>query len=211
MFVYTPDKVEEQLDNTVKVFFEKQSFKCTSTKTIHLPKLCSWYVKDFKKKKDWLAHIAECLKEPRIKDWDIKYNDFDWEVRLDLSRLPPPFCLRHKPTPEEEEAAIAAAAPPPKPEPVPEPEPAAEEKPEGSSHKEKKKHHKHHKHHKEEEDEEKEEEKKEEEKEKEEEEKKEEEEEEDEEERKRRKKEKKKKKKEKREKEKKEAEEQAEE
>lgn len=111
--VYSPDAVDEQLTEATKIFFKENAcvpYQFVSTgsgpgssgssaanaatlvsmmvpmKTIFVSKIVAWYKKDFGGK-DELPNMIAKYAGIRKEDCDIKFNDFDWEIRVVLTHL----------------------------------------------------------------------------------------------------------------------------
>lgn len=111
--VFTPDSVDEQLSDAAKLFFKENacipcqfvsngptastSVSSTATaatlmsmmvqmKTVFVSKIVSWYKKDFENKEELLAMIGKYMGVGKL-DCDIKFNEFDWEIRVVLTHL----------------------------------------------------------------------------------------------------------------------------
>ena len=115
--VFTPAAVDQQLTDAARTFFRETTtvpyqFVGSSSgsvapgssvsssanaaslvsimvpmKTAFVSKISAWYKKDFEKKAVLAAMIAKYLGDSRVADCDIKFNDFDWEIRVVLSHL----------------------------------------------------------------------------------------------------------------------------
>lgn len=83
---FTPDKVMEQLTQQTKTEIAEK-IKVTSNK-LAAPKILKWYKNDFGTKDQSLKFIADhsddivkLAIQSKLQDIDIKYNDFDWNVK----------------------------------------------------------------------------------------------------------------------------------
>jgi len=95
VLIYHPDKVNMELDEAVKEFFSHNVFLATP-KQAYLSKYCTWWIKDYNKKKEYTDALGMMAQMPGMSDLDLKYNEFDWEYRLYLDHLQGQMPITHR-------------------------------------------------------------------------------------------------------------------
>lgn len=81
--IYTPDRLEEQLEKGTEMYLKRTSDYDTSTKKVAVTSLFSWFRGDFGGK----SGVKKILKDqgiiPDTKNVDLEYKNYDWTLDLD--------------------------------------------------------------------------------------------------------------------------------
>lgn len=92
---YTPEKIDEQLDEAARAFFEGESTLRVRKRCIHLSKILSWYGADFgaspKDRVLWVAQYAPPDKAAALREvvdrgkFKISFLPYDWRANTKAS------------------------------------------------------------------------------------------------------------------------------
>jgi thiol-disulfide isomerase/thioredoxin len=80
---YSSNKIDEQLTLATKAFLTADANYDTATNTLYLPKLMSWFRKDFGGKKNMRALAKQLSIVPADKNPSIKFKPYSWTLYLD--------------------------------------------------------------------------------------------------------------------------------
>ena len=80
-FAYTPDKLEQQLEQQTKKALNDPAFIRTGTDAVELSEIFRWYASDFgKNKEEVIAFINKYRNNPITKSTKLKYYNYDWNL-----------------------------------------------------------------------------------------------------------------------------------
>lgn len=80
---YNPENLETQLDAATKVYLTGEAKYDAQTNTLTLPKLMSWFRRDFGGKKGMIKIAKQFKIIPPDSKPKIKFSDYDWTLSLD--------------------------------------------------------------------------------------------------------------------------------
>eukprot|EP00727_Mastigamoeba_balamuthi_P014423 m51a1_g9605 putative phosphatidylinositol- -trisphosphate 3-phosphatase and dual-specificity protein phosphatase (818) ;mRNA; f:1056921-1059976 len=87
VWVFHPATVHQELDKAVSHFMKTNSYVNIATRQAFLHRQCVWFAHDYAKRREQLEFIGRILETPGLSEYDIKYAEYDWEVRVYLDHL----------------------------------------------------------------------------------------------------------------------------
>ena len=87
--IFLGSSLDEQLENSAKDFINDKNnvFIDFDNKTLYLNKIFKWYKKDFINVKKYIVkYLNDGTSFNQIKNFKIKYNDYDWSLNVQMKK-----------------------------------------------------------------------------------------------------------------------------